>query len=174
MSVADLNGAVDLTVFNQKLAFVGNTGDLSPFNGVGGTVQPGAILIQVLAGAGAAAIVDFNAFDIGLNDPTFGSFDATSAVVVSPRSTNFLDIVVSGIYTPGTSTGTQAGGCADAGNTCNATTASMRWSFNRSGNSITGSSTFNAPALTVPEPATLGLMGLGFAGFAAARRKQQA
>lgn len=172
-SVQDLLGEVDLTVYNQKLALVGNSGDMLILNGNTHTIEPGAKILHILAGEGSNAIANVNDFDIGLNDFGFGSFDAISAQVVGVRTSNFLDILVVGMYTSGNLVGKQVGGCATAGNTCQATEASFRWSFTRSGASFSGSSTFSSPAQKiVPEPASWCLMGLGFAGLAAMRKNK--
>lgn len=170
----DLAGNLTMKVFDLTIALVGNTGDLFPFDLkplADRTLVSGALPFDIVI---SGTSVSVSSFHIPAGNGLFGSFNAQSAQIVGPRSSNFLDIFVKGDYTPGTLTGTQAGGCNTGGNTCGTTEASMRWSFNLSGASVTGSSTFNMPALSVPEPATLGLMGLGLAGFAAARKKQLA
>jgi hypothetical protein len=160
---ATLAGPITLTFTSPTISSVGNTGDLVPLGGTALTPSPMVFHI------GAGSIPTISEFDI-TGPATFGTFTPTSSIIVS-QSASFLNIFFTGSFVPGTSVGTQAGGCNTGGNTCDTTPASLRWTFNQSGGSITGAGTFNSPPASVSGPATLTLLGLGLAGLGLARRK---
>ena len=100
------------------------------------------------------------------SDAAFGTFSVVSVTDLPDAQNGFHEFNVVGTFTPGTA-------WANAGNV---QSANMRWSLTQTGNSDDSTSisgTFHSPAQPIPEPALLGLMGLGLAAasFAVRRRR---
>lgn len=108
-----------------------------------------------------AAGSGFNFSDIG-----FGSFVASSVTDLPDAQNGFHEFNVVGTFTPGTA-------WQNAGQVFS---ANMRWSLTQTGDSNDSTSisgTFHSPAQTIPEPASLGLMGLGLAAASFVIRRRR-
>ncbi len=95
-----------------------------------------------------------------MSNATWGSFAANlvgNSIV--QQSASFLDVLLTGVYTPGPGL---------AGFT--ATDATMRISVNQSGKSLSEAITLNSEA-PVPEPGTLLLLGSGLVALVASRKQ---
>lgn len=107
---------------------------------------------------------------------TVGTYTVSQLEIIG-QSPGFLNVFTRGLFIPGINSpiGTQSGGCATGGNTCDATDTSLRWSFTQSGTAVSASATLNSPAVplvaTIPEPASLSLLGLGLIGCMVSHRK---
>ena len=101
-----------------------------------------------------------------ISNPTFGSFTATSGVIVT-HLVNFLDVLYSGTFTP-----------ANSGplSTFDPTATSLRVSINQSGKALAEAITLTSTPTTVPEPSTWLLLAtgtLGLLGYGWRRQYQQ-
>jgi hypothetical protein len=97
-----------------------------------------------------------------ISNALWGSFAASSGFIVQ-QTTNFLDVFLSGTFTPGPSL---------AG--FDPSPTSLRFSINQSGDSVSEAITLASPPASVPEPATLMLLGSALLGVAAASRRRRA
>lgn len=124
-------------------------------------------LVSVPSPIMAPATFDFVAgtgFDF--SDAAFGAFVATSVVDLPNAQDGFREFNVVGTFTPGTA-------WDNAGQVLS---ANMRWSLTQTGGSNDSTSisgTFHSPAQTIPEPASLGLMGLGLAAASFVIRRRR-
>lgn len=119
--------------------------------------------------AGALNLADMSTFDILGPAATRGTY-VTSQFNIVLQTADFLSIYTRGIFTPGSVEGTQSGGCATLGNTCAPTDTELRWSFTKSGNSISASGTLDTVS-SLPAPGSLTLLGIGLMGWLTSRYK---
>jgi hypothetical protein len=120
-----------------------------------GTMDFSIVPLMTDFGANTLDLTNLSAFTI--SNASFGTFQATSGQIVQ-QSPNFLDVFLLGTYTPGPGIpGTDPN------------SASLRFSINQSGTSLSEAITLTAPPalLAVPEPASLTLLGVGAVSLAA-------
>lgn len=166
---ASLNGT-DLSN-STTFTLVGGTQTTGLQNGDFSSVPTGSLLPTSTTGEPTVSLdlVNFTAFTFG--DPAFGTFDATSLLILTQTATN-LDLFLKGTFTPGTDF--PAGSTAPLG-------ASDHISLNETGSdgnvSISWGATFASPPATpptVPEPGPLFLLGAGLCLMALLRRRNGA
>lgn len=98
---------------------------------------------------------------------TFGSYIASELAIID-QSADFLNVFTRGIFSPGSSIGTNTGGCATDGNSCLPTDTSIRWTFSQSGASVSAGGSLASPAIPftpVAVPGSLALLALGLGGL---------
>ncbi len=161
-----INGGADLSSFTS-LTFLGSTLIGS------GTVDylnvPTAVFTMPNTPMSLSSLSSWN-----MSSASLGSY-VVSQLIVEIQQADFLNVYTRGITTPSGSTGSQAGGCATGGNTCNATDTSLRWSFTKSGATTSVSGTLNSPSVPpskVPEPDSIALFGVGLAALVAGSRRK--
>lgn len=129
--------------------------------------------------AGPLSLGDVSTWSIVGPTETLGTYLASELTIID-QSPDFLNVFTRGIFTPGSRIGIQAGGCATGGNTCAPTDTSIRWTFSKTGDSVSAGGTLASPAVLldtpspVSAPASMALMAMGLAAFVGTRRRRTA
>ncbi|MDR3619712.1 MAG: PEP-CTERM sorting domain-containing protein [Paludisphaera borealis] len=111
---------------------------------------------------GATTVDVANLTSFTLTNAVWGSFAATSGVVVGTPTSGFLNIYLLGTFTP--VSGPAAG------------PASVQITITSAGGSVSEAITINAPPTSTPEPASIAMAGIGLAaaGLVRVLRKRSA
>lgn len=158
-SAATINGSLSLNPSNLQQ----NGADLSV-----STMLTADFVATLAAGIGDYSIVPaFTTFansnldltnlaSFTFTNGTYGTFTSSGGVILQ-QNTNFLDVFLLGTYSglPG----------------FDPTGSSLRISVNQSGASLSGAITLNSPALQLPEPTTMTMLGSSLIGLAMLGRK---
>jgi hypothetical protein len=146
---------------NDSLIALVAAGDLAPLVGATGTIQDIAVGTIPLTGGSMLMIANFYTYTNGADSVIFdlGSIDS-----VARDPSGLTSLTISG---SGTLRGTINGIIYDP------TPASYELTVQDDGSTTFSSSTDVGGAIEVPEPATLGLFGLGLMGIAAATRRRR-
>jgi hypothetical protein len=147
---ADLSASNTISMADTLVSGPG-LGDFSP---IPTTTSFGPATLDLSSLAALAA-------GFSLNNATYGSFAATSAVIIQ-QNASFLDVYMEGVFTP-VSPGLSA--------TLDPSAASARISVNQNGQSLSAAITLNSPPTGVPEPATVSVVAGGLVLLGLARRR---